>query len=181
MAPKATIKVSMVGEQSFARGIDRLFGFFDKDMRPAFAIVRNWWYDTQKQNFNTKGGSIGETWPALSDDYKDWKDENYPGRPLLVLTGKLKQAMTGSGSNQYSKLSKERLKVGIRDVPYWAAHNFGYSKANIPQRKFIGSSQKQNQKLTKRIQDFTNEVMAKEQKRYEQELNQEKSEKRRLR
>lgn len=40
-------------------------------------------------------GSLAGGWAALSPAYEAWKTEHYPGRPIGVLRGHLRSAMTG--------------------------------------------------------------------------------------
>lgn len=44
-------------------------------------------------NFKTQGRSVGG-WAKLSPGYAAWKRQHYPGRPILVLTGRMRKAAT---------------------------------------------------------------------------------------
>jgi hypothetical protein len=43
--------------------------------------------------FLTQGHWAGTPWAQLSDPYRRWKEERYPGRPILVRTGAMRANM----------------------------------------------------------------------------------------
>jgi hypothetical protein len=48
-----------------------------------------------REQFASEGGASGERWAQLSPAYKAWKEEKYPGQPIGVLSGALRESMTG--------------------------------------------------------------------------------------
>lgn len=77
------------------RDPDRLIkqlSLFLSDLRPFWPIVsrlvRSWW----TRQFDTEGGFAGTPWPALSPKYREWKQQHYPGKKILVATGATKRA-----------------------------------------------------------------------------------------
>ncbi len=75
-----------------------------KRLQLAMVYVQNWkpawwgiaraFYAMEKRAFATEGRSQGQGWTALDPRYKAWKDQHYPGKPILQLTGDLKKSMT---------------------------------------------------------------------------------------
>lgn len=57
--------------------------------------------DLMTEQFSSEG-SLAGGWAALSPKYAEWKEEHYPGRPIGVLRGYLRDAMTGKAG--YSEL-----------------------------------------------------------------------------
>lgn len=51
------------------------------------AIVAQTIYDAMSQECSPKG----QAWPALSEAYDEWKSRHFPGQPMAVLTGHMKQ------------------------------------------------------------------------------------------
>lgn len=62
------------------------------DLRPFWPlvvpIVTGWW----RMQFETEGGFAGRPWAALSPAYAEWKQANFPGKPILQADGALRQA-----------------------------------------------------------------------------------------
>lgn len=46
------------------------------------------------KQFDEEGAFFGEPWTALSPDYAEWKDQNYPGSTILSREGFLRSAAT---------------------------------------------------------------------------------------
>jgi phage gpG-like protein len=42
--------------------------------------------------FNSRGEVYGKPWAPLSEGYANWKNQNYPGRPMEVLSGTLRKS-----------------------------------------------------------------------------------------
>lgn len=74
-------------------------------------------FDTIFRSFMTKQfesqGSFGAGgWQALSPAYDAWKQEHYPGRPIGVLTGALRSAMTGSDGYS-AEITRDSASYGM--------------------------------------------------------------------
>jgi len=65
-----------------------------KAIKRAAKEIRYIFEKAEKELFETEGRSGRHSkWPPLSEKYKLWKDKNYPGRPILVLKGRLKKSL----------------------------------------------------------------------------------------
>ena len=77
------------------------------DMRQSASAVFAWFHKSARDLFSS-GGSSGKhgTWPALSPEYAKWKAKNYPGQPLMVRKGSLRDALTSKTSDSILFLSR---------------------------------------------------------------------------
>lgn len=75
----------------------------------------------------------GIRFAPLSPKYKAWKDRHYPGRPILIRTGRLLSAVTG-GPGWFHRSMPKELRIYIT-VPYSSYLQDGTSK--MPQRNFF--------------------------------------------
>lgn len=87
------------------------------------------WKRHELRHFNTQGAQTGPRWRALSPKYEAWKQANFPGRPILVRTGALRDALSKGGQGSGIKKRTHSLTLGL-DVStevgkYGEAHQFG--------------------------------------------------------
>lgn len=52
------------------------------------------WLSWMRRQFETEGAFGGQPWPPLSPAYAVWKASRRPGKPVLQLTGAMKQAVS---------------------------------------------------------------------------------------
>lgn len=90
-----------------------------------------------KFTFESQKGPNGEAWKPLSEQYKKWKDKNYPGRSLLELTGTLMKSLYEKNENTVFSMLPKKLNYGT-SLPYAAALHFGYPARNLPPRPYMG-------------------------------------------
>ena len=132
------------------------------DLRPTLKII-GIGYRKEVQSIFEKQQPRGEDlrWPQLSDNppgagYATWKQKNFPGKPLLVRTGTLKDSMTQQGSpGNISIISKTGAVFGS-SIFYGIYHDSGESRtSNLPRRNFSEPSEGRRkiweQQLTKDI------------------------------
>lgn len=94
------------------------------------------WYRTSTTHFETQGASSGAQWPPLSAAYADWKQKHWPGLPILVLSGALRDSLTQQNdSNAVADMTPTQLSMGTR-VTYARFHQTGtkYMPARPPLR-----------------------------------------------
>lgn len=107
-----------------------------KDWRPAFTDIANLFRKHEKRHLDSQGASTGEKFEALSDRYAAWKERNFPGRPILVLRGTLREALTKKGAPGSLELKTAKSMVvginpayttpqGVRLETYVRAHSRG--------------------------------------------------------
>ena len=100
--------------------------------------IRKDWMSRIGQAFETKGQSIGTKWKPLSPSYAAWKGRHFPGRPLLVLRGPMKQSLTEESSRNaiFNRKGGRQLILGTR-IKYAKFHQYGVKKNNLPARPFF--------------------------------------------
>jgi hypothetical protein len=95
---------SIHGDQTAERGFRRLARGADDLRDPLGQLEDEILADVQRQ-FQTEG--FGR-WKVLSPAYEAWKERVAPGRPMLVLTGSLRQYLT---SEQSVQVAGDRLRA----------------------------------------------------------------------
>jgi len=91
------ITIDSIGNERFARSFNR-WAEDCKDLRKPFNEIGNDFYRANKRNFNAEG--TPQKFKELSEKYAEWKNLHYPGRPILVLTGRLKRSLTGEAQTE---------------------------------------------------------------------------------
>lgn len=158
------IDFKIEGVGNFKRGWDRVGQYFGTDARPFFEIVKSWWYHHMEKVFASEGKSIDEHWPELGalatggppGWYGKWKQKYHPGKPLLVLTGAMKEALTGQGPYATKDMTRTSLKLGVANIPYLKTHLEGRPQQHIPQRKYLGVTREMLRDLDTRVQSIMN-------------------------
>lgn len=91
----------------------------------------------EEQMFATLGGM--EPWQQLSPKYAQEKDRlGFGNMPLMQMTGKLKNALTGKDKTSLIINKKSDIDFDIFILSeYWHNHQFG---STIPQRKTVNMS-----------------------------------------
>jgi hypothetical protein len=67
------------------------------DFRGLWSALAELFKREMGEQFETEGSISGGRWAPLTEPYKKWKQEHYPGRKIGVLTGALRSSMTGGG------------------------------------------------------------------------------------
>jgi phage gpG-like protein len=83
-----------------------------------------------REQFDDEGhGPVAGAWAPLSEQYAEWKDKNYPGRPILQREGTLYEALTSSGSPFARRAySGDTYDFGTIGVEYASYHQLGAEK-----------------------------------------------------
>lgn len=85
-----TLRVDFAGEAQYVRAF-QIAQQAAQDLREPLEQVADLIRENAGEQFRTEGAHSA-AWPQLSPGYREWKDWNYPGRPILVREGKLRQA-----------------------------------------------------------------------------------------
>lgn len=121
---------SDTGEQSlvsFAAAFERAGDNLKDFGQYVFPRVIDVLQAAEKDQFEASGkGPMIGNWKALSTNYAKWKEANYPGKPLLELTGKLKGALTRRNSAYAVRdYSASMMNFGTVNVPWASYHQTG--------------------------------------------------------
>ena len=87
-----------------------------------------------KRQFDSEGsGPSAGAWPQLSEQYAAWKAGAYPGEPILVATGALRDALTvESSTHALRDYSSTQFNFGTQGLDYASFHQTG--TASMPPR-----------------------------------------------
>lgn len=93
-----------------------------RNLHPAWDAVRAIIFASTADRFTKEGRRGGfRKWRALSRkpsnwlgglSYREWKDENFPGQPILQLTGRMAYQLTGLSGDHYEERSSQHLTIG---------------------------------------------------------------------
>lgn len=118
-------------DKKFAKALDSAIKQIG-DLRFAMGEISRDIFKNTKKNFILRGNG---QYPPLSPKYKAWKNKINPSLPILVLSGRLRNSVTGSGTkDSIINIGKQSLLQGT-SVPYARYVQEGTSK--MPERKFL--------------------------------------------
>ena len=88
------LRFDVVGDVQLSRLLDRVSSDLS-NMRPAWDLIHTNFLRGEQGTFALEGAFGGKPkWEPLSPKYELWKDQRYPGQPILVLTGALRASLT---------------------------------------------------------------------------------------
>ena len=135
--PGPLFSFEVTGIDAVIRGIAALEGKI-KDLRPFWRdVFAPKYFGTVQDLFNTGGRARGGggkfkggAWKALTPKYRVWKEANFPGKPILVREGTLRESLRWSGSVGYGGIFEAHQKFALAGtaVPYAKFHQKGTSK-----------------------------------------------------
>jgi phage gpG-like protein len=144
------LDVQVGGVSAVRRDIARMQGRAE-DLRPALDAIAKVVASANQANFDSEGaaGAFGR-WAPLSPGYRSWKEKHYPGRPILVLTGDLRDALT-STPMQIQYASAHELVMGT-SIPYGAYHQTGTPR--MPRRAPVALTEQVKRDMVKVAQRY---------------------------
>lgn len=86
--------------------------------------------DAVREQFDAEGkGPQAGDWKPLTPAYEAWKEERFPGQPILVATGALRDALTVSGSaHALRDNSASQFNFGTQGLEYASFHQVGTTR-----------------------------------------------------
>lgn len=136
-----TVTFDVAGEAQFVRAFE-VYDHELRDLSEPFEDVADHLTRVVGEQFLSEGAhGLGSKWRPLNPDYEAWKEEHYPGRPILVRSGAMRAAYLVEGTRE---LTHDRLVWGVTDQTddegeriseYAVAHQTG--RGVVPQRKII--------------------------------------------
>lgn len=89
-----------------------------------------------EKQFDAQGAGESGGWAPLSEQYARWKEQNYPGQPILQREGRLHEALTQSGSPFARRVfGSDTFDFGTLGVEYASYHQLG--TARMPARRLF--------------------------------------------
>lgn len=142
------LTATVEGEQVFNRAFNRLDAL--SDFRPFWPNVIQEFYLIEAEQFDSEGAAGGERWTPLSPLYSEYKEQVYPGQPILQAEGDLRASLTDpEAAGAILQPREDELIIGT-SVPYALAHQRGTIR--MPRRPPINFSEAQKRRLQKAIQ-----------------------------
>jgi phage gpG-like protein len=118
------VTIQIEGEEELARSFGLMSGAVN-DWRPYWPDIAAVFYISESARFSS--GGFG-AWPPLSAGYASWKAKHYPGQPILVRSGALRESLTSrSGAGAIYEESPLELNLGT-NIPYAQYHQTGTSR-----------------------------------------------------
>ena len=114
--------------QVFAESAIRLMREMErraKDFRPVFRWAKRELEKANKDNFDRSGLPVGG-WSPLDARYGTWKATNFPGRPIMEVSGKLRDSLTRL-DGPANKIRLTTAEFGT-DVEYAKFHQYGTTR-----------------------------------------------------
>ena len=146
MADGMQLKFEIAGEKQVSRFFDVAVDSIS-DFSPVYSKIADEFRETQDKVFNAEGSFEGRArWAPLTKGYKNWKDANFPGKPILTLTGDLRRSFVKGGKNHVYDVTEKELSVGSKD-PKAMFHQLGTKLA--PQRKIVEITEPQKTRWVK--------------------------------
>lgn len=157
------LRFNIAGEDQYRRAF-AAFGREVSDLREPLTRVRDLLVESTGENFRSEGGGAGG-WEPLNEAYDEWKQEAYPGRPMLVLTGAMRGALLDKRQSTLD-LTSQRLvwgldtqtdpETGERLADRAYAHQRG--EGHVPQRKVVALTFKDRRAIDREFVAHINRV-----------------------
>jgi phage gpG-like protein len=104
-------------------------------------------------------GSLAGGWAGLSTAYETWKSEHYPGRPIGVLEGHLRSAMTGgSGYTQHVGSSEADYGLGGGPATVYGKY-FSHGTDKMPARPVVKWGTAQTREFQKSAHEWLHHAL----------------------
>jgi len=121
MRGRLRIPRAAIAQRAFAQYAQQLNARL-ADLRPAWDAVRAIIFASTADRFEKEGRRGGfRKWRALSNTpnkwcdwmgYKDWKMLHFPGKPILQLTGRLRDQLTGISGDHFEWRERSFMMIG---------------------------------------------------------------------
>lgn len=147
-------RFEIAGEVLMDRGIAR-FSDGLADYRPVWPVIEDDFYSAEATQFKSEGawGGAGEAWQELSAEYQGWKEQHYPGQPILQRTGALYASLTGEGAGAVKIEERKKLTLGS-SVPYGIYHQSTDPRTRLPRRPPVQFPEAFKRKVMAHIQQY---------------------------
>ncbi|RIJ76611.1 hypothetical protein D1871_11095 [Nakamurella silvestris] len=137
--------INVGGEQVIDRTLLRFVERLES-AQPAFERIGDQFAQAEMANFLTQGGG----WAPLSPGYAAYKAARFPGRPILVRTGEMRDSLTHRPFG-IDTVGDTRAEFGTAD-PKAKYHQHGTSK--MPARPPVKVSEGNRNEMAKTLQRY---------------------------
>ena len=134
------------GEKQISRVLPNI-GNQVHDWTPAFAeTARRLKAKFSKEAFVTQGASVGAPWAPLSPEYAAWKAKRYPGKGILVRTGKMQKSFV----TQYGAMEASITNP----TAYFKYHQSNAPRSRLPRRMMMYLTNGTRSEIVRLFQTF---------------------------
>jgi hypothetical protein len=85
------------------------------DLRPVFSDVLELLENHSERHFDSEGTQTGARFAKLSKPYREWKEFNFPGLPILTLRGVLRGSLNSQrGRGSIRRITKSAVIYGTK-------------------------------------------------------------------
>lgn len=134
------LQIETIGTERVVRGFNR-FGDQMRDLREPFQEISEDFFKAEEKNFRAKG--TPQLFRPLSPKYAAWKKKHFPGKPIMRLTDRLINSLTGKNQadaqDTIRLIGKKAAEFGTA-VPY--AHRHQAGTKGMPKRKIVQLTEK---------------------------------------
>lgn len=135
-----------------------------ENLMPVWPAIRDEFYNIEKERFESQNKG---RWRPLSPNYAKWKNANYPGKPIMVLTGDLKKSLTSLSAGSIYRPDKRSVELGT-DILYARAQHFGTrergggrGQSRLPPRPLISIIKSNVNKMRKIMDRYLDTMIGK--------------------
>lgn len=137
------VKVTLVGDRELQGKLDKLgksLYDFGKEFRGIGRDLTNYYAE---KPYASEGQIFGQRWKALKPKYEEDKAKRYPGRGILVRTGKMRKNYTFTSSQSAVRIQNK--------TSYFIYHQSAKSRKKMPRRLLFAFNQEILGFITKTI------------------------------
>lgn len=115
--------------------------------------------DEERRQFDAEGQGPGRgAWAPLSPKYAERKAEQWPGAPILVRTGALREALTSSSASGARRImTRDAFDFGTSGIEYGSFHQVGTS--SMPDRPPFDFGTELERAVTESMKEGVREAM----------------------
>lgn len=135
------------GDQQLDRTLAR-FSDRAQDATPAWDRMADSFEQLNRRQFQASGRAASGGWAPLSPAYAAWKSRHYPGRPILVRTGELRESLTRRPFG-VEVIRPGSMEIGTA-VPYARFHQQG--GPGLPRRRPVELTERARREWVKILQ-----------------------------
>lgn len=149
---KGPLDLQVSGQQVLGRELARWKGRM-LNVRPALESIADQFAVTATKQFLTQGAYGGKRWDPLSAKYKRRKAKKYPGRPILVATGKLRRELTHRPFGA-EEITDHTLSIGVSPDREKILGYHRSGTANMPARNPLRVAEADKRAMAKTVQRY---------------------------
>lgn len=155
-------KIEVEGEQLLLSQFREVRdGIVDLRKLGAWKQVAGTFRKIEKEIFDSAGSKgEGGTWKQLSTKYAIVKNRRYGGPTrLLIASGKLYKAMTGTTGDSIFEESAQEMAIGT-SLPYAKYHQSKEARTKLPRRPMLDFTRDQQKRITEPLEQKLRQLIA---------------------